>query len=176
MFSYTSDAATSTDGSFVCNQPYALCDASPCIPIPGIKDKAICFCSVFNGVSMGNLSCDKRKPFKNQHGEVHLVSNYSFANAKFNHLMTCPAGHRWTFCLDKSCIVDPRNPNNAICTCDIKYTQTYVTFGGECDTNTCADTLYSAATTQDIENGNNALMQALNLTQPPLTACPISNK
>jgi len=160
----------------ICKQPYALCDTSPCVPIPGMKNQAICLCSVFNGYSLGNKTCEQRKPYTTKYNnEQHLFSNYSFANMSVNKLMTCPAGTPWTFCLDKPCIVDPRNPNNAICTCDIVKTQTYVTFGGDCDTSTCGNTLYSAATPDVMKSGDAQLTKFLKLSTSPVVVCPTPN-
>jgi hypothetical protein len=173
LFTQYSNAETKNT-NIICNQPYALCNTSPCIPIPGSKDKAICFCSVFDGISVGNTSCALRKRTTDQFSQINLVSSYSFADVKVNRLMTCPAGHRWTFCLDKPCIVDPRNPNQAICRCDIETTESYVTFGGQCDTSTCSNTLYSAANIAEINTGNQALMEALGLSHAPVAICPLS--
>jgi hypothetical protein len=164
---------STTSFAVVCNRPYALCDTSPCIPIPGMKNKAICFCSVFNGYSLGNKSCQARKPYKTKYNnELHMVSNYSFANMSVHKLMNCPSGTPWTFCLDKPCIVDPRNPYNTICTCDIVKTGRYVTFGGDCDTSTCGNTLYSGAAPDVMKSGDAQLMKVLNILASPVSVCP----
>ncbi len=169
--------AKNTQEGVTCNQPYAICTTAVCAPMPGVKDKAICFCNVADGISYGNLSCDKRKPQKGPGHTYSIVSTFSFDNAPTNSIMTCPAGNAWTFCLDKPCQIDPRNSNQALCTCDIVKPGTqgakgdYITFGGECDTSTCSNTLYSGAPLSALNQATGVLLKAMNLTSSPIKAC-----
>jgi hypothetical protein len=166
---------TSASSSYaVCNQPYALCTTAPCRPIPGTKNQSVCSCVVQNGPSLGQLACDKRKPSSNSQGQQLLTSTYSFENSATNKVMTCKGNHRWTNCLDKPCVIKPHNSNQATCTCDIVQTESFLTFGGQCDTSTCGTTLYSGATSEMNLQGTQALVQALHLTKSPMQSCPSS--
>jgi hypothetical protein len=166
-------AAPNQSGGFiVCNQPYAICTTATCIPAPGIKGKAICFCNVAQGNSLGSAACAKRKPSMDNYGQQHLTSSYSFANMEVTRAMTCDKGKGWTFCLDKPCLVDPRNANQAVCTCDIFHSTPYITMGGECNKASCSNTLFSGATLEQVKNGTAILMKATGQTTSPVKFCP----
>jgi hypothetical protein len=160
--------------SYVCRQSYALCTTAPCKPVPGSKDQSICSCVVENGPSLGQLSCARRKPILNNKGQHLLTSNFSFINAETNKIMTCTGNHAWTDCLDKPCIIDSQNSNQAICICDIKYSKNFITFGGQCQTDSCNTTLYSGATTDMLNQGTQALIEYLHLEKSPMQNCPAS--
>jgi len=157
-----------------CNQPYVLCTTATCTAIPGVTDQATCRCIVAEGLSIGKSSCQERRPTRNEQGQKVLISTFSFDNAKENQVMTCKENVHWTDCLDKPCIVDPNNANEAICTCDIKHTNSFVTFGGNCDTSTCSNVLYSGATNAQFENAKQFLTKKLNLMESPTKMCPSS--
>lgn len=156
----------------VCKQPYALCTTAPCKPVPGSKTQSICSCIVQDGPSLGQSSCNERKPVQASNGKILLKSNFSFQNAATNKVMTCGGEYPWTDCLDKPCIIDPQNSNQAICMCDIKYSSSFITFGGQCQTASCGTTLYSGATTQMLDDGSRELAKALNLSSSPMMNCP----
>jgi hypothetical protein len=164
-----------TSALIACNQPYALCTTAVCIPAPGINKKSICFCNVFEGISVGTKSCALRKMKKIAQGRIKLTSSFSFENAGVDKVITCPSGNPWTFCLDKPCLIDPRNSNQAICTCDIVTSGKYVTLGGVCDISTCSNTLYSGATFTQLDQGTKILLKALNLTKTPMKFCAPSH-
>jgi hypothetical protein len=166
--------ADSSSDLVICNQPYALCTTAPCTPIPGTKNQSICSCVVENGPSLGQTSCDKRKPSISSTGQQLLTSNYSFENSATNKVMTCKGNHAWTNCLDKPCIIDPQNSNQATCMCGIEYSENFLTFGGQCNTASCTTTLYSGATQEMVVSGTQALMKALHLTKSPMQSCPAS--
>jgi hypothetical protein len=167
-------ATQNSENYAVCRQPYALCTTAPCTPIPGSKNQSICSCVVKDGASLGQLPCEQRKPTINSNGQQMLTSTYSFENSATNKVMTCTGNHPWANCLDKPCIIDPQNSNQAICTCEIKHTESFLTFGGQCATTSCSTTLYSGATAQMNEGGSKALMNALHLSKSPMQNCPIS--
>jgi hypothetical protein len=166
-------AKSTQQGNVVCDQPYALCTTATCVPMPGTKDKALCFCNIFSGASYGTTSCEHRKPSVDSHNNHYLFSTFSFEDYATNAMMTCPAGTPWTFCLDKPCQVDPRNSNQAICSCDIIRTGEYITLGGECNTSTCGNTLYSGASVADIKQAAQILLKKLNLKKSPIRICPV---
>ena len=166
-------AATSSSSNFaVCNQPFALCTTAPCVPVPGSSTLSTCSCIVQDGPSLGQVSCDKRKPGINSQGQHLLTSNYAFVNSATNKVMTCTGNHPWTDCLDQPCIIDPQNSNQAICTCPIKNSETFLTYGGECNTASCSTTLYSGATAEMINQGNPELEKAMTLSKSPMQSCP----
>lgn len=143
----------------ICEQEYALCTSARCIPVPGSSNNAICDCVVENGKSAGYTTCEKRKPSQDKYKVTSLTSTFSFAQFATKKPMNCPKGLPWTNCVDMLCSVDPQNPKRALCTCKIESTQAFFTFGGGCNTNTCATGFWSGATP---ENGiilRNALMQ-----------------
>lgn len=168
----TSTTTTKTTNYVACNQPYALCTTAPCTPIPGTKDQSICSCVVKDGASIGALSCDKRKPATSSTGQLLLTSNFSFENSATNKVLTCTGNHAWTNCLDKPCIVDPHNSNQATCTCDIKYSEKFLTYGGQCSQASCETTLYSGASFEMNDETIQTALKALNLTKSPMQNCP----
>lgn len=159
-----------------CKQPYAICTTAVCVPMPGVEGKALCFCNVADGISFGNLSCEQRKPQKSHGKTYNIVSTFSFDDAPTNSVMSCPAGHAWTNCLNKPCQIDPRNSNQALCTCDIEQSTPFITFGGECDTSTCNNTLYSGAPLASLDEATGVLLKAMNLAKSPVKTCPPKQK
>lgn len=155
----------------ICNGMYAICASAPCNPIPGHIKKALCQCTVVSGTSFGQTSCNYRKPTKIAYGLTQIISTYSFAVAQNNPVMTCASGTPWANCLDAKCIIDPRAPGKAMCTCSIVTAGKYVTYGGKCSIPTCKNTIWSGATQQSFEKANLLLMKTLNIKKPPYRMC-----
>nr|WP_229309773.1 hypothetical protein [Legionella pneumophila] len=61
------------------------------------------------------------------------------------------------------CTVDPQNSERALCVCKIERSQAFFTFGGDCNTNTCATGFWSGATQANSIILRNALMQEMRL-------------
>ena len=125
----------------ICNQPYGLCDFSKCTPMKSDPTKVLCGCSIENGVSAGQTSCETRKPvgitYDKKNGWMlekgalfgQLTSTYSFVHAApvpgnlINPNVT-PIGYTgswylkkctgtvWADCEDKPCFIPPANPLN----------------------------------------------------------------
>lgn len=156
----------------VCNQTYALCTFASCVPIPGVPEKSVCFCKVETGYSLGNVPCAARKPTMGPHNILQLYSNYSFADPKGNYLL-CTTPRAWTFCLDKPCLVNPANPKDAVCTCDIKYSGSFYIASKDCNSYDCTTGLWSSANPSDVDVAIKTLMQTLGLKKSPITFCSI---
>jgi hypothetical protein len=165
-----SDVHTEAGPGVTCDQRYALCTSAPCVPDPRDPDKsALCECAVRLGISFGMTSCEDRQP-KSRGGVTLLVSTYSLAEYRTKATMTCPGG-RWTFCLDKPCTVDPMDPLRAVCACDVKPSEEFLTLGGDCNTLTCDSAYWSGATPTEVAHGEAAMVRALGLESPPDNAC-----
>ena len=155
----------------MCNHPYALCASASCVPIPGIKGRSLCQCKVEKGISVGALSCKKRKPTKGKYGVMRIISAYSFGDAAANAVMQCSSGTPWADCLDAKCDINPINPSKAICTCKVHTTGAYITYGGSCNVATCKSQLWSGATKTGYEEGNEVLMKVMKLNTLPSRYC-----
>ncbi len=133
--------AIEIDGAWFCNQTFALCTTAPCEPSQIDPAIANCQCVVENAYAIGFKSCTERA----QSG-LSLYSNFSTANVNsaFS-TMTCPEDAPWANCLDMPCEIDPLNPAMAVCQCELVTTGPSLTFGGGCDTSTCAYQVWSAA-------------------------------
>lgn len=151
-----------------CTGRYALCTSAPCAPVPGAEIEvdgvtgpaSLCECEVIYGANVAFSSCADRA-----HG-ARLLSTYSYAQTGALKLMTCKDAVRFTNCLDAPCLVDPKDPSRALCTCPIaKQTEPWVTFGGGCDPAACATTLWSAATVQAITGANCVLNEYMGLSE-----------
>lgn len=164
-------AFATTNGSVICTQPYAICASAPCMPIPGNMRSALCSCKVETGASFGNTSCNYRKSQKVAYGLTQIISTYSFAEAKTNPVMSCPAGTPWTNCLDAKCIIDPNAPGRAVCTCKVVTIGKYVTYGGNCNTDSCKTFLWSGATNKAFLQGSQALIDFLKIKKLPYQRC-----
>ncbi|WBV63555.1 hypothetical protein PGH43_01460 [Legionella pneumophila 130b] len=57
----------------------------------------------------------------------------------------------------------PQNSKRALCLCTIENTQAFFTFGGDCNTNTCATGFWSGATQENSIILRKALMQEMRL-------------
>ena len=129
----------------VCDQEYVLCTSASCIPDPRHEKFAICSCDVEKGPSVGYKSCEKRKPKMKSFKVKQLISTFSFKQFNTKKNMTCPRGKPWTNCLDAPCTVNPLDNKKAICSCEIKHDQVFVTLGGTCDADTCSNAFWSGA-------------------------------
>ena len=164
----------------VCTSDFALCTSAPCIPDPSAPSKqALCTCEVTHGPNFADKTkCEERGPqaVATVSGlEVQqVISTYAFIQAATKPVMTCENTTPWTDCLNAKCIVDPKHPLKAICTCPYANTDdaTYVTYGGSCNTNTCATAVWSAATVDAFKNGSGALMRYMKLNEKPWATCP----
>ncbi|CZG35735.1 TPA: hypothetical protein JBE46_08065 [Legionella pneumophila subsp. pneumophila] len=147
----------------ICDQEYTLCTSARCIPMPGNPAKAVCDCVVEKGKSAGYKTCKERKPIRDRYKVTSLVSTFSFEQFAFKRKMNCSEGLPWTNCLDMPCTVDPQNSKRALCLCTIENTQAFFTFGGDCNTNTCATGFWSGATQENSIILRKALMQEMRL-------------
>ncbi|HAT1659464.1 TPA: hypothetical protein RG395_002320 [Legionella pneumophila] len=147
----------------ICDQEYALCTSARCIPTPGNPTNAVCDCVVEKGKSAGYKTCKERKPVRDRYKVTSLVSTFSFEQFAFKKPMNCPEGLPWTNCVDMPCTVDPQNSERALCVCKIERSQAFFTFGGDCNTNTCATGFWSGATQANSIILRNALMQEMRL-------------
>ncbi|WP_454785728.1 hypothetical protein [Legionella sp. WA2024007413] len=155
----TNGFAQTSATPIICDQDYALCTSARCIPTPGSSTNAICDCVVEKGKSVGYKTCKERKPVQDKYKVTSLISTFSFEQFATKSSMNCPEGSPWTNCVDMLCTVDPQNSKRALCNCTIEWTQPFVTFGGDCNTNTCATGFWSGATKADGIILRKALMQ-----------------
>jgi hypothetical protein len=171
-----SDSEKSSNTGIICENTYVLCTSAPCIPDPSNPDtKAICTCDVNNGKNFGTSECSERIPQTDAKGVTRALSTYSFNQSPTNPALACPGGKPWTNCLDMPCIVDPMNPLNAICTCEIEREQAFITFGGKCNTLTCDTAYWSGATVDSFNTANKELMKASGIIDNPAQYCPGQN-
>ena len=124
---------------------------------------------MIDGYAIGFKSCVERAPAGDK-----LVSNFSTENVNSAFFtMTCPESAPWANCLDVPCEIDPLDPAEATCQCQVVETGPSLTFGGGCDTGTCTSVIWSAAPLgllglSQYESGMECVNQAVTL--PPM--CP----
>lgn len=173
IFGYT---RSNSEKMYLCDHSYALCTSARCIPQPGDPTQAICFCAVEKGDSMSTVPCHKLRPSSDAHGITTLYSTFSYKQyAEGKKTMKCPGDTPWTWCLNKQCTMDPSDPTQAICLCDIMRTnEEWVTFGGSCDSSTCTTAYWSGAGLKDFAEGNVFMTKNLNLDQTPVKWCPLN--
>jgi hypothetical protein len=156
-------------GAYLCDQRYALCTDAACAPSRSDPSIVICECAIKTGYAVGFKSCDQRAP-----RDSTLHSNFSTQLVtSATRVMTCPAGDQWANCLDVICEIDPSDPTKANCQCQLVKSGPSVTFGGNCNTTTCASVIWSAATpdlpgSTQLEAGMKRLGLPLTLPEP----CP----
>ncbi len=127
----------------MCNQPYGLCDISKCDPMESDPTKALCSCSLEDGVSLGMTNCSERQAIDlyNSGDDGWMIragatvgqftSTYSFIDSLATEegkipnrdidpnytgsiiLKKCTAP-LWANCLDQPCIVPAANPGDDI--------------------------------------------------------------
>jgi len=161
----------------VCEGRYALCTSAACAPLATFNPKtgkvestsALCECAVANGPSLGDLSCADRAP-QGKDGNL-LVSTYSFGETATHPAMTCAEGSPWAFCYDQPCVVDPKDPTKARCTCPLRTSGEYATLGGACDKAKCATTIWSAAAPDAMKEASNLLAKDEGLKAVPANSC-----
>jgi peroxiredoxin len=130
------------DGAWLCNQRYALCTSAACEPSSTNPNISVCRCKVSSGYSVGFKSCERRAPKGRQ-----LHSNFSLQDVTSStRVMTCSQRGLWVQCLDVVCQVERDNPRHARCQCVNMETTDFLTFGGNCDTETCESVIWSATT------------------------------
>ncbi|WP_010652615.1 hypothetical protein [Fluoribacter dumoffii] len=161
FFFLTHSLAQASITPIICDQDYALCTSARCIPLPGSSTNAICDCVVEKGKSVGYKTCKERKPVQDRYKVMTLISTFSFAQFATKSSMSCPQGSPWTNCVDMACTVDPQNSKRALCNCKIERAQAFVTFGGDCNTDTCSSSYWSGATKANGIILRKALMQEL---------------
>jgi hypothetical protein len=127
------------NGTWFCNQPYALCNTAVCERSAEDPGVATCHCVVLNGYSMGFKTCEERA----QVG-TSLWSTFSTDNvtSEFG-ILVCPDDAAWVNCLDSPCEMDPRDPALATCQCAVEEQGPFRTFGGYCNERVCRTELLS---------------------------------
>ena len=131
--------AIAIDGTWFCNQTYALCNTAVCERSADDSSVASCPCVVLTGYSMGFKTCEQRA----QHGSS-LFSTFSTANVNSEFgILACPDSAAWVNCLDYPCEMDPRDPALATCQCTVVEQGPFRTFGGYCDERVCTPELLS---------------------------------
>lgn len=137
----TPDGAVNIEGTWLCNQPYALCTMAPCEPAPADENTSVCHCTVENGYSIGYTSCSERAP-----SGATLISTFSTQNVTSDvRAMVCTEKNRWANCLDMPCTIEADDPTRATCQCPVEESAEFFTEGGDCDVSTCASVIWSAA-------------------------------
>jgi len=140
-----------------CNQKYGLCPAASCIPNPTDSTQAYCSCDVVNGVnySLGNDSCEKVKGYTSKNGQEVIYSTFSPIIQSMGYKKTnCPPQDINLNCMNKICSVNPNDPSNAICVCDVSDNQglDWLTFNKNKTPTTC--NYQSGASAQDYKTIN----------------------
>jgi hypothetical protein len=161
--------------NYFCKQQFALCTSAPCIPQPGNPKVAICTCDVQDGPNLATVPCDSVKPSTDADGVRTVYSQFmltQFQQGKKG--LKCASGTPWTWCLNKTCTVDPANPKKAICACDVVRTGEWMTAGGQCNTATCKTAYWSGAPMDAFSDGTDFLMKNLNIKKSPVNWCPQS--
>jgi hypothetical protein len=160
----------------LCKHQYALCTAALCIPQPGDRPKAICFCAVEESASMASVPCNTIQPSTDANGTRTIYSEFSLEQFKEDKkVLRCPSGSPWTWCLNKRCTVDPSDPKKAICVCDVLRTGESITLGGNCETATCTTGYWSGATVKDFNEATSFMVKALSLDRSPVKWCQGAN-
>lgn len=154
----------------ICKQQYALCASAACIPDPAHPSLGICLCSVQNGYNIGYSNCQHRLPIVDKYNVIHLISTFSFRDMYNKKAMNCKHSP-WTNCLDKACVIDPSNQNRALCSCPIMPPSEFVTFGGNCDLNTCNTGFWSGNTIENANTLRSVFNQSTTESMPENAAC-----
>jgi thiol-disulfide isomerase/thioredoxin len=160
------------DGTWLCNQPFALCTTASCQPSTTDPNISVCQCVMQNGYSVGYKSCAERaqkgSSVRSDFSTINI--NPSFA------VLTCPSEVPWANCVDVECEIDPTNPALAICQCVTVRTGQSFTFGGGCDPTNCTSEIWSGASAQS--SLNTAYLKGMKQLGQPVTfpkACPSPN-
>ena len=165
LFLLTSFAAHSifAASTTICDGTYALCAYAKCIPIPGELGKAMCFCEVKNGYSIGSKTC-QTKPGTTAEGFQTVESRY-FPVKKY---VSCHNKRPWANCYNSHCIVNPENPKQAFCTCGItKDKGDYMYANDACETGGCESGMISSFVVKDATGDLNSLKKVKNFDKLP---------
>ncbi len=164
----TNDALR-VDGTWLCNQPFALCTTASCQPSTTDPNISVCRCVMQNGYSVGYKSCTERA----QKGSS-VRSDFSTMNINPSfEVLTCPSGVPWANCVDVECEIDPTNPAMALCQCVTVRTGQSFTFGGGCDSTNCTSVIWSGASAES--SLNTAYLKGMKQLGQPVTfpkTCP----
>jgi len=144
----------------ICEGTFALCTIAPCDPIPGNDKQVACHCTVNNGYSAGQQSCQgvrdttAGRQIRSRYYPVH-----SYA--------VCSNNRPWAWCLDKPCLIDKNNPEAALCTCDlVKDLGSYVIVTGKYTPATCTTGVISSATVSQITQVTNYIRNESTALRP----------
>jgi hypothetical protein len=163
--------------NYLCQQQFALCTSAPCIPQPGNPKVAMCTCDVEDGPNLATQPCDTLKPSTDSDGIRTVYSQFALKQfVAGKKTLKCPSGTPWTWCLNKTCTVDPANPKKAICACDVLRTGEWFTGGGNCNAATCKTAYWSGVTASDFNDGINFLLKSANRTKSPVTYCQTATR
>src|SRR5262245_2442555 len=158
--------------NYFCQQQFALCTSAPCIPEPGNPKVAICTCDVQDGANLATVACDTVKPSTDANGIRTVYSQFTLNQFQAGKRgLKCASGTPWTWCLNKPCTVDPANPKQASCACDILRSGEWMTAGCKCNTATCRSAYWSGASVNDVSDATNFLIKSLNIKKSPLNWC-----
>jgi peroxiredoxin len=161
--------ALKVDGTWLCNQPFALCTTASCQPSTTDPNISVCRCVMQNGYSVGYKTCAERA----QKGSS-VRSDFSTMNINPSfRVLSCPTGVPWANCVDVECEIDPTNPAVALCQCVTVRTGKSFTFGGGCDPTNCASEIWSGASAQS--SLNTSYLKGMKQLGQPVTfpkACP----
>ncbi len=146
----------------VCKSTYALCTTAKCDAAKSGSDTVACSCEVRTGYSVGSTPC---QAVKQTSAGKQVVSRYfpikSYAR--------CANNRPWANCFDKTCVVDPKDPSKATCTCSVKESEgDYVVVTNAFTPKTCTTDLWSSATVSGLEEVTNFLKGQSELTPFPL--------
>jgi hypothetical protein len=164
------------DGTWFCNQTYALCNTAVCERSANDPSTARCPCVVLNGYSMGFKTCEERA----QNGNS-LYSTFSTANVNSEFgILVCPEDAAWVNCLDYPCELNAQDPALATCQCAVVESGPFRTFGGRCDQSVCTTELLSG-TSLEIPGVEQYLTGMKQVNQPVIlpktcpTATPVAS-
>lgn len=160
-------------GGVMCQQYYGLCIGAPCeglgeVSLTGFEnftavigsgdedigdiiEHALCKCPIVGGNSIGQASCEDRKP-----QGISMISTYSFQFNDENHkVLRCNQDEfdqdlSFADCYNQPCEIDPEDPTMVICKCPVfpvnpLPNKSYITRGGNCNKSLCTE-LWSGST------------------------------
>ncbi|KTC77052.1 hypothetical protein [Legionella brunensis] len=140
-----------TTNFIACASKYALCTTAKCTPVAGKKGIVACDCDVKTGYSAGTKQCQQVKNTKK--GQLIYSRYYPIKS-----YASCANSRPWAWCLDKPCIIDPKNPSKAACACSVvKNLGNYVIVTDTYQKSTCTTGLISSATIAQLDQITNFL-------------------
>lgn len=78
---------------------------------------------------------------------------------------------QYVICASAPCMPIPGNMRSALCSCKVVTTGKYVTYGGNCNTDSCKAILWSGATNKAFLQGSQALIDFLKIKKLPYQCC-----